>query len=76
MRKLCNLNGISTSNDHIRTSRTQFLLQAEELEKNFCEVLKHTIITNITKDGKAYANLQMKMAGILYYSQRNSGGDD
>jgi tetratricopeptide (TPR) repeat protein len=68
LRKLCNLYEISTSNDKYPNFPDTISFAAEELEKNFCEVLKHTIITNITKDGKAYANLQMKMVGeILYY---------
>jgi len=68
LRKLCNLYGISANNDDYPNFTDTISFAAEELEKNFCEVLKHTIITNITKDGKAYANLQMKMVGeILYY---------
>lgn len=70
LRKLCNLQGISASNeDHPKFTDT-ITLAALTLEKDFRNILKHTIIGN--KDGKAYANLQLKIIGETLYLAREN----
>ena len=77
LRKFCLLRGISTSNENNSNFTDTIELASIELEKNFPELLKHTIISNVTKDQKAYANLQLKINGeILYFVRKNDKKTD
>lgn len=68
LRKLCRLEEIDTSNDKYPHFTHTIAHIAEVLVQNFPELLKHTLVSNIAKNGKAYANLQLKIMGeVLFY---------
>jgi tetratricopeptide (TPR) repeat protein len=70
LRKLCDLQGISLSNEENQNATDTITLAAETLEKDFRNILKHAIISN--PDGKAYANLQLKIVGEVLYLARET----
>lgn len=73
LRKLCRLQEIETSNEKYPHFTDTIAHIAEVLVQNFPELLKHTLVSNITKDGKAYANLQLKIMGeVLFYVRENN----
>lgn len=77
LRKFCLLRGISTSNQDNENFTDTIELAALELEQNFPESLKHTIISSVTNNHKAYANLQLKINGeILYFVRQNEKKTD
>ena len=72
LRKLCFLRGISTSNEDYPNFTDTIEAAAIKLEEEFPEILKHTIISNVTDNHKAYANLQLKITGEILYFVRES----
>jgi tetratricopeptide (TPR) repeat protein len=73
LRKLCQIQGIGDGADKFPHFDATILRTAEVLYQNFPELLKDTLVTNISRDGKAYADLQLKIIGEILGCVRENG---